>query len=246
MSTRTSTEGGAGLEPGGEREREVSGPNEAWSRALETRVTRLGAAGMAPVRGAAASRREPQLGRRRFLRGAFWTGVLASVGAGVGMLLDFLYPRNIRGFGGPVAAGHVEDYPVGGDPVSNFAGRFYLVHLDEADKSERGGEGAGGLLALWRKCPHLGCTVPWNAGFSFDDERGWFRCPCHQSTYTKAGVRVFGPAPRSMDPMRLEIADDGAITVHTDLIASGGPDNPSRAVAADRPTAYPTEGGLTS
>jgi cytochrome b6-f complex iron-sulfur subunit len=165
--------------------------------------------------------------------------VAASLGAGAGALLDFLYPRGVRGFGGPVPAGNVRDYPAGDAPMHDPVGQFYMVHLDEADTSERGGGGAGGLLALWRKCPHLGCTVPWNAGFAFDDERGWFRCPCHRSTYTKAGVRVFGPAPRSMDTMRIEIAEDGSITVHTDEIAAGGPDNPSRAVPPDRPTEAP-------
>jgi len=209
-------------------------PDPAWQQALTTRAN-------APVRPAtaAAAASHPQRGleRRAFLRGAFWLGVAASLGGAAAAILDFLYPRGVVGFGGPVAAGNVEDYPPGGDPVHNFAGHFYLVNLDGAARTAHGGAGASGLLALWRKCPHLGCTVPWLGGFSFEGEQGWFRCPCHQSTYTLAGVRVHGPAPRSMDTMAIEVAEDGSITVHTDQISSGGTDNPSRAVPTDRPRA---------
>ena len=69
----------------------------------------------------------------------------------------------------------------------------------------------GGLLALYQKCVHLGCTVQWLATFDFQNQTGWFRCPCHQSTYTKAGVRVFGPAPRSLDTFEIQFdAGDGS------------------------------------
>ena len=43
-------------------------------------------------------------------------------------------------------------------------------------------------------------------------------------------MRVFGPAPRSMDSMAVEIDDNGNITVQTGDITSGAPDNPLRAV----------------
>ncbi len=96
-----------------------------------------------------------------------------------------------------------QSYPPGSKtPIAE--GKFWLVNLTE----EQGGPG---FLALWWKCPHLGCTVPWRESFVFpdpatgQDKRGWFRCPCHGSTYNDAGVRVFGPAPRSMDHMDLTI-----------------------------------------
>jgi len=208
-------------------------PDPAWQEALATRSNVASTA--LPASGATRPPRGVE--RRTFLRGAFWLGVAASIGGAAGTLLDYLYPRGVRRAGGPVPAGYIEDYRPGGDPVANEAGNFYLVNLDGADATERGGGGASGLLALWRKCPHLGCSVPWKGTFSFEGEQGWFRCPCHQSTYTLAGVRVFGPAPRSMDTMALEVAEDGSITVHTDQIFRGGTDNPSRAVPTDRPRA---------
>ena len=149
----------------------------------------------------------------------------------MGLLLDFLYPRNVRGFGGPVPAGNVADYVKGADPVPNSEGQFWMANLDPAESRLGGTGGADGLLALWRKCPHLGCTVPWRSTFSYEgDSEGWYRCPCHGSTYTKSGVRVFGPAPRSMDTMAIEIDSAGNITVQTGAITPGGPDNPERAV----------------
>ena len=59
---------------------------------------------------------------------------------------------------------------------------------------------------------------------------GWFRCPCHGSTYTRAGIRVFGPAPRPMDTMAITANPDGSLTVDTGRIVKGGEDNPQRTV----------------
>ncbi|HMO55119.1 MAG TPA: Rieske 2Fe-2S domain-containing protein, partial [Tepidiformaceae bacterium] len=93
----------------------------------------------------------------------------------------------------------------------------------------------GGLMALYWKCPHLGCCVPWVAGYTgaavnYPGIIGWFRCPCHGSTYTRAGVRVFGPAPRPMDTMALTVNANGSIDVNTGLITNGTVENPLRAV----------------
>ena len=94
----------------------------------------------------------------------------------------------------------------GDDPVRILEAKAWLVNLQP-------GEGIfgdlgepnpnGGMLAMFQKCPHLGCTVPWLPNFDYGGEKGWFRCPCHQSTYTRAGIRVFGPAPRPMDTFEI-------------------------------------------
>jgi cytochrome b6-f complex iron-sulfur subunit len=172
-----------------------------------------------------------QVSRRNLLRVTFWAGMGAGLAGSVGVLFDMLWPRGITGFGGIVSAGNVADYPPG-SKTEVSAGKFWLVNLT----AEQGGPG---FLALWWKCPHLGCTVPWRENFSFVDPntaqetRGWFRCPCHGSTYTHAGVRVFGPAPRSMDRMEVTIdPSSGAITVNTGKISKGTPDNAKFAVKA--------------
>ena len=173
----------------------------------------------------------PQVSRRNILQITFWAGLLGAVGALAGTLVDMLYPRGVTGFGGVFSPGTVDQFPPG-TKKQFLDGKYWLVNLT----AEQGGPG---FLALWQKCPHLGCTVPWREGFSFTDlttnqeKRGWFRCPCHGSTYTDAGVRVFGPAPRSMDVMEVTI-DPGTkrISVNTGKITKGTPDNAKSAVQA--------------
>jgi cytochrome b6-f complex iron-sulfur subunit len=105
------------------------------------------------------------------------------------------------------------------NPLQNIETKIFLVRLTEEQAAQNlAPEKAGAYLALNRKCPHLGCTVPFNPTFTFPDPlggdvTGWFRCPCHGSTYSDSGRRVFGPAPRSMDVFGLTVAADGTMTV---------------------------------
>lgn len=199
----------------------------SWQQALATRRTQL--AGGATVPSAAAARRLPDISRRRFIILNFWAGLGTVLAGSVGLLVDYLYPRGVTGFGGPVPAGKVTELTKGAAPKEYPIGQFWLVNLDPAESRAGGSGGGEGIIALWRKCPHLGCSVPWRPGFTFNEDQGWFRCPCHGSTYTKAGVRVFGPAPRSMDTMEVEIDGSGNIVVQTGKRTPGGPDNPQRA-----------------
>ncbi len=166
--------------------------------------------------------------RRRVLLLGFWSGIGAMVAATAAGGVDFIWPRGVSGFGGTVSVAAAA-VPAPGQKVQIPVGRFWLVNLTE----EQGGPG---LLALWWKCPHLGCTVPWKPNFVFPDpttgasKKGWFRCPCHGSTYTDAGIRVFGPAPRSLDTMDLTVGSDGRVSVNTGSTTPGAPDNPDRAV----------------
>jgi cytochrome b6-f complex iron-sulfur subunit len=170
--------------------------------------------------------------RRVLILGGFWTALgLAIVGI-LGSPLDFIWPRNVKGFGGPINVTPDRIPEPGGDPIVIPEGRFFVLNM-EPGKTEAGDDTPGGVLALWRKCPHLGCTVPYNPSFDFLGKKGWFRCPCHNSTYTKdGGVLVFGPAPRSLDVFPLEVQDDLSLVVQTgrQFEGSGSPDNPLRAV----------------
>jgi cytochrome b6-f complex iron-sulfur subunit len=166
--------------------------------------------------------------RRVFLLGGFWSGMSLAIVGLLGGPLDFLWPRDTGGFGGPITLPPDRIPAAGDDPQKIFEGRFYILNIEEgADDSP------GGLLALYQKCPHLGCTVPYRPGFTFEQRKGWFRCPCHGSTYNSAGVRVFGPAPRSMDHMAVTIdPSSGRISVNTGAITKGTPDNATFAVQA--------------
>lgn len=209
-------------------ERGEETPTDAWRAAIASRKTQV--AREEGIPSVQAPPLEADMSRRRFIRASFWGGLGLTLLGSVGLFLDYFYPRNVKGFGGPVPAGRVGDYPQGGEPRHNLDGQFWLANLDPNEDRPGGTGGANGFLALWHKCPHLGCTVPWRGEFDYEGDTGWYRCPCHGSTYTKTGIRVFGPAPRSMDTMLVEIDAAGNITVQTGSITPGGPDNPSRAV----------------
>ena len=85
----------------------------------------------------------PVVSRRRILQIGVWGGIGAAVAAMGASFLDFVYPRNVAGFGGTVSVASAA-VPSPGQKVQIPAGRFWLVNLTE----EQGGPG---LLALWWK-----------------------------------------------------------------------------------------------
>ena len=68
-----------------------------------------------------------------------------------------------------------------------------------------------GYVALYQKCVHLGCRVPWCQSSQ------WFECPCHGSKYNRVGEKQGGPAPRGLDRFVLEVSG-GNIIVDTGLL----------------------------
>ena len=74
-----------------------------------------------------------------------------------------------------------------------------------------------GIVALYQKCPHLGCRVPSCATSQ------WFECPCHGSQYNQVGEKKAGPAPRGMDRFPVTVAANGDVTVDTGTIVAGPP-----------------------
>jgi cytochrome b6-f complex iron-sulfur subunit len=155
------------------------------------------------------------VGRRLFIRNAVLgaAGVFTAVSV-VGFCL-LLWPNKRGTFGGELIV-RAEDVPaMMAPPYRHTGGHFYLAHNDD------------GLLALWWKCPHLGCTVPWVGP---PDSRQAYRCPCHGSLYDYNGIRTGGPAPRPMDLMTVTVAADGSVRVDTGKIATRTAYTPDQAV----------------
>src|SRR3990172_10022434 len=168
--------------------------------------------------------------RPLFILCGFWSIIgLALVGL-FGPSLDFAWQRKVAGAATKVFVSPDRIPAPGEDPVVIPEGRFFLVNL-KAGVTPNGEQAEAGLLALWRKCPHLGCTVPWRPDFTFLGRTGWFRCPCHGSTYTKeGGVLVYGPAPRPLDLFTLEVQGDKSVVVTTGVTVAikGSPENPTQ------------------
>ena len=193
----------------------------------------------------------PKISRRQMVIGAWWAGLLGLLGVITASLLNFLWNRTAQSLTGSyILSINANEIPEGGkqdvvvlvpnsqNPLLALEAKLFIARLNENQASLNPGaeDKAGGYLALSRKCPHLGCTVPYVEDFSFTDPlngqsiTGWFRCPCHGSTYSDTGRRVFGPAPRSMDLYQLTIGEDGTMTVNLDAQVAGTAENGAFAV----------------
>ncbi|MFN2625402.1 MAG: ubiquinol-cytochrome c reductase iron-sulfur subunit, partial [Mycobacteriales bacterium] len=115
------------------------------------------------------------------------------------------------GFGSRISLGTLDDVKAAiaaepGGLLKLAEARTWLIAYDGngADSVYKGAV-AGGLLASYWKCAHLGCTVP------RCDASHWLECPCHGSRYNKAGEYQFGPAPRGLDHFPVTIEGDKVV-----------------------------------
>jgi cytochrome b6-f complex iron-sulfur subunit len=138
--------------------------------------------------------------RRTFLRNTVLGSVIVVLAQITGGFVYFFWPNKTGAFGKEITVSKDSIPAVGADPFVNQAGKFYIINNDD------------GALALYWKCVHLGCTVPWNKG------EGDFHCPCHGSVYDRHGVRIAGPAPRPLDLMEMSQDSDGNLVVNTGKI----------------------------
>ena len=124
--------------------------------------------------------RNALISRRSFLGLAFFSSLGLLLAQTIAVLFNFLKPVASGGFGGDIFAGKVEEFAIGS--INRIAaGRFYISRTED------------GLLALYQKCTHLGCAVPWV------EEEDRFHCPCHGSMFNKKGEVIGGPATRPLD-----------------------------------------------
>ena len=182
--------------------------------------------------------------RRQFFNRATVTLMGTSIGAfTVAGFVAFLWPTATGGFGQVVSVGKLEEIKESARANSGFfyapSARTWFTEypaegLPDAETVYDPAIFAGmrdyGLVALYQKCPHLGCRVPDCASSR------WFECPCHGSQYNQVGEKKGGPAPRGMD--RFSISVDGAGNVDVDTGTIIRPDRRSaRTPPARRPRA---------
>lgn len=161
---------------------------------------------------------ESGVSRRQFFNRA----ITVTFGSFLGMFglysLAFFWPKLTGGFGSDVTAGTVEDLTsqtVNPDgtivPVFVPEARAYVVPAPETLSAQFEGKSveAGGLMALFQRCVHLGCRVPWCASSI------GFECPCHGSKYDSVGEYFAGPAPRNLDRFVVEIRNGDQFVIRT-------------------------------
>jgi cytochrome b6-f complex iron-sulfur subunit len=161
--------------------------------------------------------------RRSFLRGSLvvaGAGFSASIG---GASLAFLWPSRGEGFGALVdigASGEVaEAVRAAGGTWAVPSARAYLVAYDPADDPDglyAEITAGAGFMALYQRCVHLGCRVPWCTSSTR------FECPCHKSRYNRWGEWQDGPAPRGLDRFSVTLDGDRVI-VDTRTVVTGPP-----------------------
>ena len=177
----------------------------------------------APTYGIVEKQPVGELSRRAFLRRVLGVGVGILALEFISGSIAFLWPQIRAGLGAKFAIGTLAEilaiqpsfasgwpYPVG-------TARSFLINIPAAEELALGREtsvpnpGADQLLALYRKCPHLGCQVP-----GLCDELKRFTCRCHGSTYNILGEKLKeGPAQRGMDRFAVEIRSDGVLIIDT-------------------------------
>jgi len=144
-----------------------------------------------------------RLQRRQILRVGFAAAVALGATELAAAIVPYIRVTRIVGLGAPVAVGTassiLKQFAATNDrPILFREGRFFLLHAP------------GGIIAAYRKCTHLGCTVPFNTA------KDLFECPCHGSRYDKnTAVVVRAPAPKPLQLFHISESPSGALIVDT-------------------------------
>jgi cytochrome b6-f complex iron-sulfur subunit len=159
--------------------------------------------------------------------------IVAGSGLGLGAFgvaaLAFLWPTASGGFGGKIAVGSTSDAAASfanKQPYYNAAAKTYIVAYPKTSVPAAQKVPAytapiiagmqQGYVALYQRCVHLGCRVPWCQSSQ------WFECPCHGSKYNRVGEKQGGPAPRGLDRFALTVSGS-SIVVDTGNLVLGPP-----------------------
>jgi cytochrome b6-f complex iron-sulfur subunit len=144
-----------------------------------------------------------RLRRRQLLRVGFAAAVTLIVAELAAAVAPYLRVTRVIGLGAPVPVGKASEIfaqfaKTNDRPILFREGRFFLLHAP------------GGIIAAYRKCTHLGCTVPFNAAKDF------FECPCHGSRYDKnTAVVLKSPAPKPLQLFHISESPAGVLIVDT-------------------------------
>ena len=159
-------------------------------------------------------------------RRSFFGALLAIGSAGMGAILSVpvlryvLYPLYAKASGTEWSdVGDVSEFADSKVPVRKtitFAQRDGWREVVSAQSIYVSRNAEGQLEVLSSICPHLGCSVSWQAA------QNDFVCPCHGSIFDPDGKIVSGPSPRGMDRLPIR-TKDGKLQVHFEYFRSNVP-----------------------
>jgi len=183
-----------------------------------------------------------EITRRGFMRRMLGVGIGLLSLEFLGGTIAFLWPNLTEGLGAEITLGSADDinalWPewAEGLPYVYNQANLFLINVPAAKARVEGNGSVSSpiadpgtdlgpeippadrsVVALYRKCPHLGCQVP-----QLCERSQWFECLCHGSQYSVLGEKRAGPAPRGMDSFAV-LFTDGAYVVDTREIVGGPP-----------------------
>ena len=170
-----------------------------------------------------------ELSRRAFMRRMLGVGAGILALEFIGGTIAFLWPQLRGGLGARFSVGTLADIIArqpsfaSGWPYAVGPARSFLINVPAAKELALGREASIAnptgeqMLALYRKCPHLGCQVP-----GLCDELKRFTCRCHGSTYNILGEKLKeGPAQRGMDRFAVQVNANGVVVIDTSQYTFG-------------------------
>lgn len=146
------------------------------------------------------------INRRKFFVTAGNTSIGVAVLGGLGVSLDFLFPKVTLEIPRRFMIGTLTS--IQSDSVIFDAEHRLLVFRDTK----------GYFYAISTVCTHLGCNVEWKESGIPEHPEGVITCPCHGSMFSKTGDLIKGPAPRALDRFKMYLEDDKIIVDMEEIV----------------------------
>ena len=168
-----------------------------------------------------------EMSRRSFLAITGWVGFSVASAIALYQSLKFIYPNATYEDPPAFKADAPTVYAVGSTTV--LIDKRVVINHDP-----------NGFYAISLICTHLGCTPRYFSDVTSDlvtqgisgirdpDTRQvankanpilpGFKCPCHGSRYFRDAINFFGPAPRPMDRVSVELGRDGRLLIDRSVV----------------------------
>jgi cytochrome b6-f complex iron-sulfur subunit len=163
-----------------------------------------------------------EFSRRSFLAMLGWGAFLLTSLIALLQSVRYLFPNATYEEPTAFKAGPPSEYAIGSTTV--LIDKRVVINRDP-----------NGFYAFNLICTHLGCTPRWfsdvtsdlvakgvtsikdpgtgQAASAHSPALPGFKCPCHGSRYFRDSINFYGPAPRPMDHIEIEVARDGRLLV---------------------------------